>query len=145
MNKKAIENLLYAESDEDAKAWVAACRDPEALYVFAFNYNLDDGFEIPDSILSNPLCTISTARLLFFRADGAAYLCSKAFDADLPEWSTFIAKLYERLIAQEFQPDTFQFVVPLGKVQKFKLKKELGAKELFLLEDSAGIDLDIEV
>ena len=69
----------------------------------------------------------------------------QTFDADLPEWSTFIAKLYERLIAQEFQPDTFQFVVPLGKVQKFKLKKELGAKELFLLEDSAGIDLDIEV
>ena len=57
----------------------------------------------------------------------------------------FISKLYSRILAQEFRPDDFQLIVSLSKLQKLKLKKEIGLQDQFLVEDSAGIDLDIEV
>ncbi len=57
----------------------------------------------------------------------------------------FISKLYSRILAQEFRSDAFQFIVPLNKIQKLKLKKEIDLRDQFFIEDSAGIDLDIEV
>lgn len=91
------------------------------------------------------MCTISTAKLIFWRADGANYLRAKVFDDDLPEWSIFISKLYSRILAQEFSSDEFQLIVPLNKIQKLKLRKEIDLHDQFLVEDSTGIDLDIEI
>ena len=122
-----------------------SCTDKEDLYLYAFNYNWEGGFDIPNIILNNPMCTISTAKLTFWRADGVNYLRRKDYDDDLPEWSVFISKLYSRIFAQEFRPDDFQLIVPLSKLQKLKLKKEIDLQDQFLVEDSAGIDLDIEV
>ena len=145
MNKQAIVNLLYNASEAEIKRYLGACTDKEELYVYAFNYNWEGGFNIPNIILNNPICTISTAKLIFWRADGANYLRSKSFDDELPEWSTFISQLYSRIIAQNFQPDDFQFIVPLSKLQKFKLGKEIDTCDQFLIEDSAGVNLDNEV
>ncbi len=145
MNKQIITNLIYNASEDDVKRYLQSCKDEEALYLYAFNYNWEGGFEIPNMILDNPMCTISTAKLIFWRADGANYLRNKVFDDDLPEWSTFISKLYSRILAQEFKPDHFRLIVPLNTIHKLKLKKEIDLQDRFLLEDSAGIDLDIEV
>lgn len=145
MNKQEITNLIYNASEYEAKHYLQSCTDKEDLYIYAFNYNFDGGFDIPDIILNNPVCTISTAKLIFGRADGANYLRSKVFDNELPEWSTFIYKLYSRIIAHDFHQDNFKFIVPLSKIQKFKLKKEIAHHDQFLVEDYAGIDLDIEV
>lgn len=145
MNKQAITNLIYNASEDEVKHYLQSCTDEEDLYLYAFNYNWEAGFDIPNIILNNPVCTISTAKLIFWRADGANYLRSKVFDDDLPEWSMFISKLYSRILAQEFRPDVFQLIVPLNKIQKLKLKKEIDLRDQFLIEDSAGIDLDIEV
>ena len=145
MNKQAITNLIYNASEDEAKHYLLSCTDKEDLYLYAFNYNWEGGFDIPNIILNNPVCTISTAKLIFWRADGANYLRRKDYDDDLPEWSMFISKLYSRILAQEFRPDDFQLIVPLSKLQKLKLKKEIELQDQFFVEDSAGIDLDIEV
>ena len=145
MNKQAITNLIYNASEDEAKHYLLSCTDKEDLYLYAFNYNWEGGFDIPNIILNNPVCTISTAKLIFWRADGANYLRRKDYDDDLPEWSMFISKLYSRILAQEFRPDDFQLIVSLSKLQKLKLKKEIELQDQFLVEDSAGIDLDIEV
>jgi hypothetical protein len=145
MNKQTITNLIYNASETEVKNYLQSCMDKEDLYLYAFNYNWEDGFDIPNIILNNPSCTISTAKLIFWRADGANYLHSKIFDNDLPEWSVFISKLYSRILAQEFAPDNFQLIVPLNKIQKLRLKKTIDLQDRFLIEDSAGIDLDIEV
>lgn len=145
MNKQEITNLIYNASENEVKHYLQSCTDKENLYIYSFNYNWEYGFDIPDIIINNPVCTISTAKLIFWRADGANYLRSKVFDDELPDWSIFISKLYSRILAQDFHKDNFQFIVPLSKIQKFKLKKEIDHHDQFLVEDSSGIDLDIEV
>ena len=145
MNRQAITDLIYNASESEAKHYLHTCTDAEDLYIYAFNYNWEGGFDIPIVILNNPVCTMSTAKLIFWRADGANYLRNKVFDKELPEWSMFIAKLYSRILAQNFPSDGFRFTVPLSKVQKLKLKREIDANEQFLLEDSQGINMDIEV
>lgn len=145
MNKQIITNLIYNASEDEVKHYLQSCTDKEDLYLYSFNYNWEAGFDIPNIILNNPVCTISTAKLIFWRADGASYLRAKVFDDDLPEWSIFISKLYSRILAQEFSSDEFQLIVPLNKIQKLKLRKEIDLQDQFLVEDSTGIDLDIEI
>ncbi len=145
MNKQIITNLIYNASEDEVKHYLQSCTDKEDLYLYSFNYNWEAGFDIPNIILNNPVCTISTAKLIFWRADGANYLRAKVFDDDLPEWSIFISKLYSRILAQEFSSDEFQLIVPLNKIQKLKLRKEIDLQDQFLVEDSTGIDLDIEI
>ncbi len=145
MNKQIITNLIYNASEDEVKHYLQSCTDKEDLYLYSFNYNWEAGFDIPNIILNNPVCTISTAKLIFWRADGVSYLRAKVFDDDLPEWSIFISKLYSRILAQEFSSDEFQLIVPLNKIQKLKLRKEIDLQDQFLVEDSTGIDLDIEI
>lgn len=145
MNKHAIRNLIYNASENEVKLYLSHCTDSADLYIYAFNYNWEGGFDIPNTIIDNPICTISTAKLIFWRADGAKYLRDKTVDEELPEWSIFISKLYSRILAQDFPRDNFRYVVPLSKVQKLKLKKEICTNDWFLIKDSEGTDLDIEV
>ncbi len=146
MNKQVITNLIYNASESEIKLYLSNCKDPEDLYVYAFNYNWGAGFDIPNVILSNPICTISTAKLIFFRADGVKYLRNKTPDEDLPEWNKFISLLYSRIVAQDFLQDNFQFVVPLSKVQKLKLKKEINKSDCYyFIDESDGENLDIEI
>lgn len=59
------------------------------------HYNWDDGFEIPQAILKHNLCNLSTALLIFYRAEGDTYLMNKSDNQDETEWYSFIKNLYE--------------------------------------------------
>lgn len=145
MDKEAIEKLIYSASESEVASYLKACTDPEDLYIYAFNYNWGGGFELPKLIINNPVCTISTAKLIFWRADGINYLRNKTSEEVFPEWRLFISLLYNRIKERDFQTDNFQFNVPLTKVQEFKLKKALLPEDLLFLENSAGKNLDIEI
>ena len=64
---------------------ISKIQDNEILYVYAYNYNWDDGFEIPQKILSNKECELSTALVLFYSADGYSYLLDKSSQKNLSE------------------------------------------------------------
>ena len=145
MNRKEIERLLYDAPISEVTDYLLNCRDNEELYVYAFNYNWENGFEIPGIILNNPVCSFHTALLIFWRAEGDSYLRNKAEDKDLPEWSLFIAKLYNDIRLGKYPPDCFQFTVPLTKVQRYKLEKVIAEEDRLFLEDAQGTDLDIEI
>ncbi len=83
MNKQVITNLIYNASEEEVKHYLQSCTDAEDLYLYVFDYNREAGFDIPNIILNNQTCTISTAKLIFWRADGTNYLRSKDYDDDV--------------------------------------------------------------
>ena len=145
MNKEIIADLIYNASETEVANYLTGCTDQEDLYIYAFNYNWEGGFDIPKIIINNPICSISTAKLIFWRADGLSYLRDKTSNDVFPEWKIFISVLYKRIQANDFQTDNFQFIVPLSKVQKFKLKKKLSDEELPLIEDNEGMCLDVEL
>lgn len=139
-----VKSLLYDEyTKEEVQAMVSQIEDQEVLYVYAYNYNWDNGFEIPQLILNNDKCDLSIALLVFYRADGISYLFNKSYNERLPNWSSFIKTVYDSILDGKYQRGEIEFKVPLSKVQLFKLQKILTEKENIFVENIVGKNLDI--
>lgn len=148
MDENKISNvkaLLYDADNDEVKKVIFQTEDQEILYVFAYNYNWDNGFVIPQTVLDNAKCDLSIALLIFYRADGLSYLEDKSDNANLPQWSSFIKKLYDSILTGKYQRGEIEFKVPLSKVQLFKLKKVITEEENIFTENIEGKCLDIDL
>ncbi len=145
MNTEIIQNLLYNMSYQDVKKSLSSCTNSTTLHVYAFNYNWNDGFDLPQTIIDNPACTLGTALMIFYLADGYRYLCEKNESSDIPEWLSFISKLYTSICNGKYTDTSIAFSVPLSKVQIFKLKKQLSENEQIFVTPIDGEDFDISI
>ena len=71
---KTISYILNSENVNETFEIIRTISNEDKLFVLLDNYNWDNGFEVPTEILNNPHCTLSTALLAFYRADGFRYL-----------------------------------------------------------------------
>lgn len=140
-----VKTLLYEADSDDVKKTILQIKDQEILYAYAYNYNWDNGFDIPKTILDNEKCDLSIALLIFYRADGLSYLVEKSDNSNLPQWSSFIKRLYESILTGKYQRGEIEFRVPLSKVQFFKLKKAITEEENIFIENIEGKCLNIEL
>lgn len=143
MNKEEIKNHLYNDNTNEAITYINSLTDEESLYVYAYNYNWDNGFSIPSAILNNSNCTQSIALLLFELADGFTYLETKESDDQLPEWSKFIGSLYNDIIKNKFLAGNVAYTPELSKVQLYKLKKLLSENETIFVTPIEGSNYNI--
>lgn len=142
-NKLLISKLLYNDSKIDVLNKVERVKNSEALYIFSYNYNWDNGFEIPRKILDNRYCDLSTALIIFYFSDGVRYLENKHCNSDFSkEWFEFVENLYNDIVSKKFVKGNIKFVPPLNKVQLYKLKKNLNKNELVFIEEFGIIDLN---
>lgn len=139
-----VQSLLYDCTDEETQAVLAQTVDQDVLYTYAYNYNWDDGFEIPQSVLDNEKCDLSIALMIFYRADGLNYLFDKSDNGDL-QWFSFIKQLYDSILNKKYQKGEIEFKVPLSRVELFKLKKILTEQENIFVENIEGRNLDIDL
>ena len=141
----SIKALLYDSDNDEVKRTIFQTEDQEILYVYAYNYNWDKGFDIPQTVLDNEKCDLSTALLIFYRADGLCYLEGKSYNASLPQWCSFIKRLYDSILAGKYQKGEIQFKVPLSKIQLYKLKKATTEGKNIFTENIEGKCLDIDL
>ena len=141
----SVKALLYDADTDEIKRIISQTEDQEILYVYAYNYNWDNGYDIPQTVLDNEKCDLSIALLIFYRADGLSYLEDKYDNANLPQWSSFIKRLHDSILAGEYQRGEIEFKVPLSKVQLFKLKKVLTEEENIFTENIEGKCLNIHL
>lgn len=127
-----VKSWIYDCTNAEVQAMVKQTEDAEILYSYMYNYNWDNGFEIPQSILDNGKCDLSTALLAFYMADGMVYLFDKAENGNLPQWSAFIRKLYDSILEGKYEKGHIGFNIPLSRVQLYKLGKKLMEPEKFL-------------
>lgn len=145
MDTKMIQDLLYTIPIEDVKKTLSSCTDSTTLHVYAYNYNWNNGFDLPQIIVDNSACTLGTALLIFYSADGYRYLTEKNETSDLPDWLSFISDLYNRICVGCFTNSSISFSVPLSKVQIFRLKKQLDENELIFISPISGDNYDISI
>lgn len=145
MNTYTIQNLLYNMSHKDVKETLASCTNSATLHIFAFNYNWNDGFDLPQTIIDNPACTLGTALMIFYLADGYRFLSEKNETYDIPEWLSFISELYTRICNGKYNYTSIAFSVPLSKVQIFKLKQQLNENEQIFITPIEGEDFNISI
>ena len=127
-----IKKLLYDLSKEEVISIISNTDDLELLYTYLYNYNWDDGFEIPQIILDKDRCDLSTALLAFYSADGVSYLLNRLENENLPKWHVFIKNLYNFILNRKYVKGQIAFKISLSKVQIFKLKKILSEDEAIL-------------
>ena len=140
-----IKNLLYVADVDEVKYVLNQITETDVLYVYAYNYNWDNGFEIPQIILDNPCCDLSVALLLFYRADGFSFLLGEKNNTNPRQWYYFISDLYKMIKDKKYKKSDIEFKVPLTKVQLYKLKKELSEDEYIFVETIEGRSLDFEL
>ena len=140
-----VKELLYNVDNDEVKRVIFQTGDQEILYVYAYNYNWDNGFDIPQTVLDNEKCDLSTALLIFYRADGLSYLQDKSDNINLPQWSIFIKKLYNSILRGKYQRGKIEFKIPLSKVQLYKLRKEVTVEENVFTQNIEGKCLDINL
>ena len=140
-----VKALLYDADTDEVKRIISQTEEQEILYVYAYNYNWDNGFDIPQTVLDNEKCDLSIALLIFYRADGLSYLADKSDNVNLPLWSSFIKRLYDSILTGKYQSGKIEFKVPLSKVQLLKLKKVLTKAENIFTENIEGKCLNIDL
>ena len=87
----------------------------------------------------------SIALLIFYRAEGLNYLEDKKDITSLPQWSSFIKKLYSSILNGKYKVGNIEFNVPLSKVQLYKIRKNISEEELIFLRKIEGTSLDIDI
>ena len=140
MNRKLLEQLLYEDDNEKILKKIKEIDDEKTLFVFSYNYNWNNGFQIPSVVLQNKNCTLSVALMLFYNADGLDYLQNKIPNDSLPEWSVFIEILYKNILEKKYDQGEISFQNPLTKVQLFKLKKMISIKDEIFVNNISGED-----
>lgn len=140
MDIESISNHIYNDSIPQAIQYVRSITDEETLFVYAYNYNWDNGFEVPEAILKNATCSLSVALLLFSSSDGFLYLEDKQTDSGTNLWHAFITNLYNKVLQNKFPRGTVAFDPQLSKVQEFKLKKVIAAEETVFIVPIEGKD-----
>ena len=140
-----VEELLYNATNDKVKRFISQNKDQDTLYVYAYNYNWDDGLDIPQAILDHEKCDLSIALLIFYSADGLRYLTEKPENTNSPKWHSFVRRLYDSILAGKYQKGEIGFKVPLTKVQLYKLKKVLTEEEHIFIENIEGKCLDINL
>lgn len=133
MDKNTIMEHLYNDTNTQAVKFVEGLEDEESLFVYASEYNWDNGFDVPQAILQNKNCSLNVALLVFYSADGILYLEDKSSAEGTRRWLSFVSGLYKRILKGEFPKGKMPFDPQLSRVQAYKLKKCLSEKELVFI------------
>ena len=89
-------------------------------------YNWDDGFEVPRTILADPDCDLALALEIFYLAGGYEYLEKSAKRTKLQKWNPFITVLYEDILDNRFPKTDASFEIPLARCRSINCgKREL--------------------
>lgn len=145
VSEKFVRELLYNKSKEEILKILDDIDSPDVLYVYLYNYNWDEGFEIPKKILANEYCELSTALMMFYLADGERYFEDKDMETCslVSEWDFFLQSLYNQIVSGSFKKGNISFKPPLSKVQLYKIKKTLSDKEEIFLKEIDGKNLSL--
>ena len=143
---KKLYDILRSESNTEAVKQVKSIKTEEELFVLLDNYNWDNGFEVPEAIITHTNCTLSVALLAFYRADGLRYLFEgeDAIANSLSKsWETFIKEIYDKILKEHYPIGNISYDPEITNIQKFKLKKLHPNLSSFILDGVSGKDLHI--
>ena len=143
--KEYIYKLLYSENTKETIDEIKGITDSELLHIIAGNYNWDNGFEIPYSIINNKKCDLGTALMIFYDDDGYRVLENREElkNPNLKEWANFILQIEDKILNNQFKVNNIKFIPPLTKVQIFRLKKNNPNISKVFIEESDGNVVEI--
>ena len=141
-----VSGFIYNMSLKEKLTEAERIDDSDLLHLIMYNYNWDDGFRIPELVLENQKCEMSTALMIFYSAGGEELLVNRNLSVtEQNDRLRFVSKLYDRIIENDFLQGDIYFEPPLTKVELYKLKKILGDSEKVFIESIGNRRIDINL
>ena len=131
-------DLLYEREISEIKEFISKTDDAVLLHLTAYNYNWDNGLEVAESIIANPVCDAGTALMIFELAEGYEYLLGEECVSD----RQFLKMLKEKLESGSFTQN-IRYVPELDRMQKYRLKKILPDISALFLDGTSGEEIEI--
>lgn len=133
--------LLYEKSESELVNYIEQTEDSVLLHIIAVNYNWDNGFDVPRSIVDNKYCDVGTALMIFSDADGYGIF----FDEEnfLKEWFDFVTYLKHRIDDNSFICGNIRFIPQLSRADIFHLKKRCPYINKIFIEGTTGMNIDV--
>ena len=125
--------------------FIRQTKDSMVLHTIAFNYNWDDGFDIPRSIVENEFCDFGTALMIFSDADGYSFLIEGNNSLFSDEQLKFISDLKLKIEKRDFQNSSFLYVLELSRIMLFKIKKNCPDLDTIFINGTEGTRPDVPV
>lgn len=96
------------------------------------NYNWDDGFYLPQKIVSDEKCDLALALEVFYLGDGFTYFLTYVHSiGGSKEWFCFIDKLCKDIESGRYEKSEHHYKIPLSKVQRYQMAK-INIPQVFL-------------
>ncbi len=145
-DSELLYNLLYKKSESELVGYIEQTADSELLHMIALNYNWDNGFEVPRSIIDNKYCDIGTALMIFSNADGySIFFDDEKENCVCKEWYEFITDLKSGIESGVFVRGNIRFVPELTRADMFHLKKRCPDINKIFLDGTEGRYTDFPV
>ena len=144
-NVDLLSDLLYEESTDKLIDFIRQTKDSMVLHTIAFNYNWDDGFDVPRSIVENEFCDLGTALMIFSDADGYSFLIEGNNSLFSDEQLKFISDLKLKIEKRDFQNSSFLYVPELSRIMLFKIKKNCPDLDTIFINGTEGTRPDVPV
>lgn len=138
--------LLYEKSESEFVSYIEHTEDSEILHIIAVNYNWDNGFDVPRSIINNKYCDVGTALMIFIDADGySIFFDYEKEDCFFKEWFDFVTYLKSEIDGNRFICGNIQFIPKLTRADIFHLKKRCPNINKIFIEGTEGVNIDVPV
>lgn len=142
--EELLYELLYKKSNKELMDYVKNVTDSDLLHFIAGNYNWDNGFDVPKSIVENKNCDLGTGLMIFSLADGYTFLLDGE-ECISKKWIKFVSDLKMRIEKRDFENNFIQYVPELSRVIRFKIKKINPDIDQIFIDGTEGKILDIPV
>ena len=145
INLESISDLLNNADMGNIAKVIETISNPKILHIIAYNYNWDNGFQVPSEVIKNENCDLGTALMIFYNADGYRLLVDDAevSSSSNKEWSNFLNNLFKNLKNGHFKSQVISYIPELSKVQIHKIRKNKPDISNIFLEKSAGEEMEI--
>ncbi|MDE5620711.1 MAG: DUF4274 domain-containing protein [Ruminococcus sp.] len=136
--------LLYEKSESELVNYIEQTEDSVLLHIIAVNYNWDNGFDIPRSIIDNKYCDVGTALMIFSDADGyGIFFDDEKENCFSEEWFNFVTYLKYRIDSNSFICGNIRFVPQLSRADIFHLKKRCTYINKIFIKGSEGMNINV--
>lgn len=86
-------------------------------------YNWDNGFDIPQKIISDENCDLAMALEIFYLGNGFEYFDTDDSYSLGEDWHSFISNLYENIKNGKYKKSQHHYQIPLTKTQRNMAEK----------------------
>jgi hypothetical protein len=118
-----IERLPYdAEGVDDWLQLLARITRTQDLSQLIDVYNWDDGFVVPNAVMTHCACDLGIALKMFWLSDGAQLFSDSLDESKSPRpWIDFCKTLISRITTGTYVSNTTAYTVPINSIAKKKL------------------------